>query len=347
MKKSICKLLAPAVALVLIGAGAPAGANTLYVSTQGNDSNPGTAARPFRTITEAYSQAGPGTTILVEPGTYTDYQSRWGLHLGKSGTAANPIVLKSRVRGGAIIDGQNAPDRNVAIYIDGSYNVVDGFEIKNGPIGGISIYGPGGNNNQILNNEINHNGNPYSTTTDGRCGVYDSKVTSGNIYTGNYIHDNGRLSQASLYDQGMYLCGTHNEVVINNLIARNCAYGIQVAAYKNIVNMEIADNTIVSNVNRAGIMLWGDGGAMNGIEITNNLIHGNGEPGIMTCSCIGSGVRILNNRFLDNSGHGLSGPWAMTCNGSTVSYTASGNITNRDPEFPDNADALAKLFPRH
>ena len=332
---------------MLIGAGARAAANTLHVSTLGSDSNPGTVARPFRTITEAYSQAGPGTTILVEPGTYTDYQRRWGLRLDKSGTAASPIVLKSRVLGGAIIDGQNASDRNVAIYIDGSYNVVEGFEIKDGPIGGISIYGPGGKNNQILNNEIDHNGNPCGASTDGRCGVYDSRVTSGNIYRGNYIHDNGRLSQASRFDHGMYLCGTHDEVVINNLIARNCAYGIQIAAYKNITNLEIANNTIVSNLNGAGIMLWGDGGAMNGIEITNNTIYGNAEPGIMTCSCTGSGVRIMNNLLFENSGHGLSGPWDMTVNGSTVSFTESGNITNRDLESLNNADSLAKLFSRH
>src|SRR5262245_6006895 len=57
---------------------------TLYVSTQGNDSYPGTAAQPFRTITRAYSSAGAGTTILVAPGTYTDYSSGWGLHLGRS-----------------------------------------------------------------------------------------------------------------------------------------------------------------------------------------------------------------------------------------------------------------------
>src|SRR5947209_17184704 len=95
---------------------------TLYVSTQGSDSYPGTSAQPFRSITHAYSLAGPGTTITVEPGTYTDYQSGWGLHLGSSGTASSPIVLQSQVRGGALIDGQNAADRNMGIYIDGSYN---------------------------------------------------------------------------------------------------------------------------------------------------------------------------------------------------------------------------------
>src|SRR5687768_18447566 len=79
-----------------------------YVSTQGNDSNPGTSAQPFRTITRAYNLATAGTTITVLPGVYTDYTSNWGLRLGKSGTAASPITLKSQVRGGAVIDGLNA-----------------------------------------------------------------------------------------------------------------------------------------------------------------------------------------------------------------------------------------------
>src|SRR2546427_3870434 len=83
-----------------------------YVSTQGSDSSPGTSAQPFRTITRAYSLAGPGVTIRVMPGVYTDHTSGWGLHLGASGTASSPIVLKSQVKGGAVIDGQNASDRN-------------------------------------------------------------------------------------------------------------------------------------------------------------------------------------------------------------------------------------------
>src|SRR5512143_1040878 len=96
----------------LVLALARAQAADLYVSTQGSDSNPGTSAQPFRTITYAYSKAAAGTTIHVLPGVYTDYTSGWGIHLGKSGTASSPIVLRSETRGGAIIDGQNASDRN-------------------------------------------------------------------------------------------------------------------------------------------------------------------------------------------------------------------------------------------
>src|SRR5437879_3752322 len=112
--------------LISIASFVVAGANagTLYVSTAGNDSNAGTSSQPLRTITKAYSLASSGTTILVMPGTYTEYQSGWGLHLGRSGSASSPITLKSQVAGGAVIDGQNASDRNVGIYIDGNYNII-------------------------------------------------------------------------------------------------------------------------------------------------------------------------------------------------------------------------------
>src|SRR5215831_14508256 len=92
--------IAVVLGLSLVGAQAA----TYYVATTGSDSNPGTQAAPFKTITYAYSKASAGTTIIVAPGTYTDYQSGWGLHLGKSGTASSPIVLQSQVQGGAILE---------------------------------------------------------------------------------------------------------------------------------------------------------------------------------------------------------------------------------------------------
>src|SRR5512140_1260716 len=86
---------------------ARAQAADLYVSPQGKDSDPGTLAQPFRTITRAYTRAAAGVTIRVMPGVYQDYTHGWGIRLDKSGTAASPIVLKSQVRGGAVIDGGN------------------------------------------------------------------------------------------------------------------------------------------------------------------------------------------------------------------------------------------------
>ena len=189
MKKAVSVHGLYALCLNLVLAAASTQAADYYVSTSGSDSNPGTSAQPFRTITHAYGQAGPGTTIHVLPGVYTDYTSGWGLRFRSSGTASSPIIVKSEVRGGAVIDGQNASDRNVGIYLDGSYNVVEGFVITRAPDGGISIWG---NGNQILNNEIHHNGNPASASANGRDGVYSNQGSANNSYVGNYSHDNGR-----------------------------------------------------------------------------------------------------------------------------------------------------------
>src|SRR5438552_7411648 len=222
--------------LILSLALARAQGGTFYVSTQGSDSNPGSSAQPFRTITHAYSVAAPGVTILVMPGVYTDYTTGWGIRLGASGTASSPIVLRSQVAGGAVIDGQNASDRNVGFYIDGNYNIVDGFEIRNGPNGGITIWA---NNNQILNCNIHNNGNPASSSTDGKDGVYSSEGTSGNIYAANYIHHNGRTG--SNLDHGLYLCG-QNEVVINKAVFANTANGLQIAGYTTVSNLKVCNN---------------------------------------------------------------------------------------------------------
>jgi hypothetical protein len=238
--------------IFLAVAQSPGVAGTYYVSKHGKDSNPGTAAKPFRTITHAYGFAGPGVTILVSPGAYTDYSSGWGIRLGASGTASSPIVLRSRVPGGAVIDGHNVSERNVGFYIDGNYNVVDGFIVRNCPKGGFALFPPGGNCNQILNCNIHNNGNPSNRDTDGRDGIFSSAGTSGNGYAANYIHHNGRSGMN--LDHGLYLCGK-DEMVINNVLFANAANGLQVAGYTTVNNMKVCNNVFAYN-GANGIILW-------------------------------------------------------------------------------------------
>lgn len=303
---------------------APAQAATLYVSTQGSDSNPGTSAQPLRTITRAYSLASAGTTIYVAPGTYTDYTTGWGIHLGANGTAANPIALRSQTRGAAIIDGQNASGRNVGFYIDGNYNIVDGFQIRNCPNGGISIWA---NNNGIINNEIHHNGNPASTSTNGRDGVYSNEGTSGNYYLANSIHDNGR--SGSNLDHGLYLCG-QNEIVINNLLFRNAASGLQIAGYTTVANMEVYNNVMAWN-GTSGIIVWM---TVNGVDIRNNIVYNNGHNGVIFYAATGSGVVLDHNLCYANAW----GNYDFASGGSTASYTLGSTIT-ADPAFVNNSSA--------
>ena len=295
-----------------------------YVSTQGNDSNPGTSAQPLRTITHTYSLAAPGTTIIVLPGVYTDYTSNWGLHLSRSGTAASPITLKSQVRGGAVIDGQNLSDRNEAVYLDGSYNIIDGFEIRGGPLGGITIWG---NFNQILNNEIHHNGNPASASAFGQDGVYSSESTRNNTYTGNYIHDNGRTG--SNLDHALYLCGD-NEVIINNVLIRNAAYGLHIAGYSTVSSMKVYNNVIAHN-GKSGIILWMP---VSGVDIKNNILYQNAKYGIESYDAHGSGVVIDRNLVFGNN----LGNYALDLAGSDFTYTMGTTISSA-PLFVNSTSA--------
>src|SRR6185503_12482099 len=291
-----------------------ASAADYYVSTQGNDANAGTAAQPFRTITRAYDLASAGSTITVLPGVYTDYQSGWGLHLNKNGTASSPITLRSQVRGGAVIDGQNLSDRNQGIYLDGSYNIIDGFQIRGGPKGGITIWG---NYNQILNNDLHHNGNPASSSTLGQDGIYSGENTRNTVYKANYIHDNGRTG--SNLDHALYLRGD-NELVINNVLIRNAAYGLHIAGYATVSNMKAYNNVIAHN-GKSGIILWM---AVSGVDIKNNIIYQNGKYGIDSYDAHGSGVVIDRNLVFGNS----LGNYALARDGSDFTYTLGTTISS-------------------
>jgi hypothetical protein len=279
----------------------------------------------YSTIRAAYDACNPGDTIIVADGTYYNED----LYLQKSGTASAPIKIQAANTWGAVIDAQNQDPGNggQVIYIEASYITIQGFELKNGQQGGITI-APGAsaaNHNQILQNLIHNNGNTYNGPY-GQDGIYSDPNTSDNSYIGNFIRDNGRVSLNSHLDHGLYLSGD-NEFVANNLIAANSAYGIQVSGANNTVsNLKIYNNVLVNSYNTSGIMLWA---SVSGVDIANNIIYGNADNGIKTSACHGSGVTIRNNLFYNNP----NGAWDMTYNGSDVSYSTSGNITNSDPLF--------------
>ncbi|HEY7530029.1 MAG TPA: DUF1565 domain-containing protein [Gemmatimonadota bacterium] len=71
--------------------GAPAlaaTAVTYHVATNGRDRNPGTLARPFKTVAKAVGVVRPGDVILVHAGTYTG-----AVRITRSGTQSQPITL--------------------------------------------------------------------------------------------------------------------------------------------------------------------------------------------------------------------------------------------------------------
>src|SRR5690606_37377127 len=81
----------------------PAYKATLYVATDGSDSNDGRSeARPLRSISRAASLARAGDVVWVRGGVYSE-----AVDFRESGTVSKPIVFESYPGECAIIDGDS------------------------------------------------------------------------------------------------------------------------------------------------------------------------------------------------------------------------------------------------
>ncbi|MGB2890168.1 MAG: DUF1565 domain-containing protein [Candidatus Acidiferrales bacterium] len=140
----------------------PALATSYYVSTSGNDSNPGTIAAPWRTIQHGANSAKAGDTVYVRAGVYNEVVS-----VPSSGSASLGYITFSSYPGErAIMDGTGLAipggQWGLVTIQNQSYIIINGFAIRNYktskradvPIG-LYVFGAG-SNIQILNNHI-HN----------------------------------------------------------------------------------------------------------------------------------------------------------------------------------------------
>jgi hypothetical protein len=82
----------------------PAALKEIHVATSGDDANPGTAARPKKTLAAALQVANrAGTHVVVHEGVYYEGD----LPAAGKGTAAAPIVVRGAKGETAIIDGSD------------------------------------------------------------------------------------------------------------------------------------------------------------------------------------------------------------------------------------------------
>jgi hypothetical protein len=240
-----------------------------YVSTTGNDSNPGTFAAPWLTIQHAANTATAGATVSVMGGVYNEFVS-----FPNSGSAgepitfqSDPIVVGTRVQG-AVIDGTDLTVSGTQglITISGvrSNITVSGFEIRNlssskGVPCGVWITGSG-TGVHILNNIIH---DIATTSKNGNaCGLfaYGTSQTpiSNLVVSGNELYDLRTGESESMTLNGNV---THFQVA-NNLVHDNNNIGIDIIGY---------EKTGPTGYDQAG---WG---VVSGNTIYN--ISGIGNPG--------------------------------------------------------------------
>ena len=253
-------------------------AATYYVATNGSDIYTTTQAQkltsPWKTIKKAASMVVPGDVVLVKSGIYSG-----DIRLRISGTATQSITFKAYPGDNPIIDlngGWPAAEGTEVrwwfgvVSIFGDYNVIDGFEIRNGTSGARSFGGGQGveirGNHNTVRNCIVRN-------------IQDAGMRIRGSYTTieeNEVYDVSLNNKLDAYPggdwgSGIAISGNNSNLLTGNVIRNNIVHNVWgegIYGYYGISNTLLEGN-IVYNYYALGLGL---SGSRNGI-IRNNIIY--------------------------------------------------------------------------
>jgi hypothetical protein len=292
----------------------------LYVSTNGDDSNPGTIERPLRTIQHAADTAKPGATVYVRGGTYCQR-----LTVKVSGDAQQGfITFRSQPSEQAVLDGgclmPPEGDTSMVELRNMSYVRIEGFEICNyrtndsrSVPGGIRVFG-GGSHIEILKNNVHHieqNSTIQVRPGQGANGfgiaIYgtDAKTpVSDLVIEGNEIHHLKTGSSESLVANGN-VAGFR---ISKNIIHDNNNIGIDVIGFERTApNPEVdrardgvVSENLVYNITSRGNPAYGNEANSDGIYVdggTRILIERN------VMHDVDYGLELASEHFAGNTSH--------------------------------------------
>ena len=241
---------------------------TYYVSTTGNDSNPGTIAEPWLTIQHAANTVTAGATVYVFGGVYNE-----SVNFPQSGTASAPITFRElsrsdcgdrrdrRERIGHSGSHQYDEARATSLSADLKFAITPPSNEDNVPIG-VWITGSG-TGIQILNNRVHNitttseaNGNAFGISVYGTSKTPITQL----VISGNEVYDLKTGESESVNVDGNV---THFQIT-NNLVHDNDNIGIDAIGYEGVGPVgydeamygEISGNTIY---NISGITNPGEG----------------------------------------------------------------------------------------
>ena len=105
----------------------PRAGDELYLSPQGDDSNPGTRAAPLGTLAAALCNLRPGQTLYLLPGVYAE-----SVLLGDFGDPETPITLRGVIEGDRwpVLDGENSRSMGLALVESRNF-VIENIEFRN------------------------------------------------------------------------------------------------------------------------------------------------------------------------------------------------------------------------
>jgi parallel beta-helix repeat protein len=311
-----------------------------YVAPAGNDSNPGTEEKPWRSIQKAANTAVPGSTVFIKEGVYKEK-----VIISVSGNAAQGYITFRAFPGQrVVIDGSGVRKRrntfgdNIIYIQNKNYIRIMGFEITGAAVNdgsgirvydsadhisiehnkiygirgksamGITAYGKGGQpirNLEIRGNEI-HNCEPAPSEAV----TLNGNVTDFSI-TDNSIHDVNNI--------GIDMIGGEtwlsSQVVRNGVCSGNTVFRARSAyedGYAAGIYVDGANNIIIER-NRVfecdlGVEIGAEnsGVLVENITVRNNLVYNNDKAGIAigAFSLKGGTVRgctVINNTLYRNN----------------------------------------------
>ncbi|MEK7286315.1 MAG: NosD domain-containing protein [Nitrospirota bacterium] len=271
---------------------------TFYVATNGNDSNPGTEAQPWKTLQHAVIQVIAGDLVLVQNGTYSGFNTNGG----KNGTAQAPIIFKANGINVTInVRNSNTPD-NINVE-NTNFVVIDGFIVPNAERAGIRVAESKGV--IVKNNRVG---------PSGKWGIFtgfapEIKIRNNKVF-------------GSKVEHGIYVSNSHgpndNPVISGNESYGNHFSGIQVngdcdSGGDGVISGALIEGNILRNNDSKAFSLI----SMQESVVRNNLIYNNGivngSGGIHLTDEVGAGCNkpsnnnvIVNNTIIEPRISGIS-----------------------------------------
>ncbi|WP_084224850.1 DUF7594 domain-containing protein [Paenibacillus pectinilyticus] len=249
--------------------------STINVSTSAGSTPTGctNALNTTAAIQNALINATAGSTILLAPGTYVGNRSTSGdpggqglFYSGQSGTASNPIKLKScDAANPAVLKGANVNDGSYGIHLTGDNWQIRDIEVTNAQKG---IIIDNGNNNLLNNVNVHYVGDE---------GVHFRDGSSYNTLTYSLIYDTGKYQAG--YGEGAYVgsdsSSDYEHVVIGNTISHTNFNGGITAEHIDV--KEGASDTIIEYCTFNGTGISGANSADSFIDVkgVNTIIRYN------------------------------------------------------------------------
>ena len=241
-------------------------AATYYVATTGSDANPGTQARPFRTIAKGISVLTASDTLYIRQGTYVESISThsqvipsgtsWTTAITIAGYPGETVTLRSTEGTVLLLNAYNNPQVSSLRYLIFDNLVFDAA----GSGGGVSIYG-NADHIRIQNSEVKN---------ASQQGIHGGAGPTAIEFINLKVYNNG----SNRGDHGFYI-SIPSALIQGSDIYNNSGCGIQVYG-------GLTDNT----------------------TIRNNRVHDNRDCGVTLNH--GNNILFYNNSVYDNVGTGVA-----------------------------------------